>query len=230
MKKLLEGLHRFQSQVFAHERGLYEELAKSQSPETLFITCSDSRLSPNQIVQCGPGMLFTLRNAGNIVPAYGAGSMGGEGATIEFAVRHLQVKDIIVCGHSGCGAVSAVLNPALSEKMPLVRRWLGHCDAALRAVEEKCGHLEGEALHTATVQENVLVQLDHLRTYPEVRARLARGDLALHGWMFNIGTGDMLGYASSEDAWVPLKLVDSCAPGDDDGRDIPAVSAAQPHG
>ena len=225
MKKLLEGLHRFQSQVFTQERGLYEELAKSQSPETLFITCSDSRLSPNQIVQSGPGTLFTLRNAGNIVPAYGAGSIGGEGATIEFAVGHLQVKDIIVCGHSGCGAVSAVLNPALSEKMPLVRRWLGHCDAALRAVEEKCGHLEGEALHTATVQENVLVQLDHLRTYPEVRARLARGDLTIHGWMFNIGTGDMLGYASSEDAWVPLRLGEAFTPANDEAQD-PSVSEA----
>ena len=104
MQKLLEGLHHFQQNIFSSQRELFERLAKGQSPETLFITCSDSRINPNLLTQTQPGELFILRNAGNIIPPYGAAN-GGEGATIEYAVAVLGVKDIIVCGHAHCGAM-----------------------------------------------------------------------------------------------------------------------------
>lgn len=110
MQKLIEGLHQFQNSVFGTQRELFERLAHGQTPETLFITCSDSRINPNLLTQTEPGELFILRNAGNIVPPYST-SQGGEAATIEFAVAGLNVRDIIICGHSHCGAMKGLLDP-----------------------------------------------------------------------------------------------------------------------
>src|SRR5688500_10819560 len=167
MQKLIEGFHHFQASIFSSQRELFERLARGQTPEALFITCSDSRINPNLITQTGPGDLFILRNAGNIIPPYGAAN-GGEGATIEYAVGALGVKDIIVCGHSHCGARAGLLHPESLTELPLVRHWLTHAEATRRIVKENYGHLSGPALLTATVEENVLVQLENLRTQPAV--------------------------------------------------------------
>jgi carbonic anhydrase len=203
MQKLINGLHQFQSSVFSSQRELFERLAHGQTPDALFITCSDSRINPNLITQTEPGELFILRNAGNIIPPHGAAN-GGEGATIEYAVAALGVKDIIVCGHSHCGAMSGLLNPAGLDELPQVRSWLSHAESTRRIVKENYGHLSGQALLTTTVEENVLVQLENLRTHPTVAAALSGGRLNLHGWVYKIETGEVFAYDPREGQFEPL--------------------------
>lgn len=203
MQKLIEGIHEFQTEHFQPLQGLFERLAKGQSPETLFITCSDSRIDPCLLTRSVPGELFILRNAGNIVPPHGAAT-GGEAATIEFAVAGLGVKDIIICGHSHCGAMVGLLAPEKVATMPTVAKWLSHAETTRRIVRENYGHLDGDRLVTATVQENVLVQLENLRTLPAVAARLVKGDLHLHGWVYKIETGEVFAYDSVSGQFLPI--------------------------
>lgn len=193
MQKLVEGLHKFRSEVFHTNQEHFHQLSKGQRPEALFITCSDSRINPNLITQTEPGDLFILRNAGNIIPPYGAGS-GGEAATIEFAVAGLGVKHIVVCGHTLCGAMRGLLDPKLVEGTPAVQAWLSHAEATRRLVQENYPHAEGEARQTIAVEENVLAQIESLRTHPSVRSRLARGELALYAWVYKIQTGEVFQY------------------------------------
>ena len=127
MDGILQGLHHFRSGVFENQKELFTQLVKGQNPLVLFISCSDSRVMPALMTQSGPGELFELRNAGNMVPPHGA-SNGGEAATIEFAVKGLGVRDIVVCGHTHCGAMKGLLDPAATASMPLVRSWLGHAE------------------------------------------------------------------------------------------------------
>lgn len=202
MQKLIQGIHQFRETDFRPLQGLFERLAEGQHPETLFITCSDSRIDPNLLTRSKPGELFILRNAGNIVPPHGAG--GGEGATIEFAVAGLGVKDVIVCGHSHCGAMAGLLHPERVAELPAVAAWLGHAEATRRIVRDNYAHLGGAPLLTATVEENVLVQLENLRTLPAVASRLARGDLHLHGWVYKIETGEVFAFDPEAGQFVPL--------------------------
>lgn len=203
MEKLIQGIHRFQEENFRPLQGLYEQLSKGQSPETLFITCSDSRIDPNLLTRSKPGDLFILRNAGNIVPPHGLAS-GGEAATIEFAVAALDVKDIIICGHSHCGAMKGLLQPETVAELPAVSSWLTHAEATRRIVLDNYGHLDGDQLVTAAVEENVLVQLENLRTLPAVATRLVRGDLHLHGWVYKIETGEVFAYDLGSGQFVPV--------------------------
>ncbi len=203
MQKLVSGIHKFQSEIFATYRDLFERLARGQSPEALFVTCADSRIDPNLLTQARPGDLFILRNAGNIVPPYGPAG-GGAAATIEFAVAGLGVRDIILCGHSGCGAMRALLEPAETERLPALRAWLAHAEATRRIVAENYGHLEGAARLSAAIEENVLVQIEHLRTHPAVAAALARGALRLHGWVYKIETGEVFAYDPAQGQFRPL--------------------------
>lgn len=194
MQKLVQGIHQFQQNTFAHQKRLFERLSKGQQPIALFITCSDSRINPNLLTQTEPGELFIMRNAGNIVPPYGA-VRGGEAATIEYAVSVLNVKDIIICGHSLCGAMSGILKPEMVEGLPAVKDWLGHAEATARIVRENYSHIEGdEARLTVTVEENVLVQLENLRTHPSVAAAMLRGDVKIHGWVYKFETGQVFSY------------------------------------
>src|SRR5437763_2332951 len=119
MQKLIQGIHRFQQESFRPLQSLFEQLSKGQSPETLFITCSDSRIDPNLLTRSEPGDLFIVRNAGNIVPPHGAAA-GGEAASVEFAVAAFGVKDVVVCGHSDCGAMKALLRPEAVAGLPAV--------------------------------------------------------------------------------------------------------------
>jgi carbonic anhydrase len=210
MQKLVAGIHNFQTNVVQSEREFFARLADGQTPETLFITCSDSRINPNLITQTQPGELFILRNAGNIVPPYGAAN-GGEGATIEYAVAALGVRDIIVCGHSHCGAMKGLLTPESLDELPTVRSWLGHAEATRRVIRTNYSHLEGAAMVTATVQENVLAQIENLRTHPAVAARLAKGDLHLHGWVYKIETGEVFSYDYASGQFSPLTAVSTPA-------------------
>lgn len=203
MQKLIQGIHQFQDKEFRPRQGLFEELGNGQSPDTLFITCSDSRIDPSLLTQTEPGELFILRNAGNIVPPHGAAN-GGEGATIEFAVTGLGVKDIIICGHSHCGAMKGLLEPEQLKTMPMVATWLSNAETTRRIAQENYAHLGGDPLLTATIEENVLVQLEHLRTLPSVAARLARGDVHLHGWVYKIETGEVFAYDPDGGQFVSL--------------------------
>jgi carbonic anhydrase len=203
MQKLVQGIHRFRCEHFVPNRELYARLSRGQSPETLFITCSDSRINPNLLTHTEPGELFIIRNAGNIVPPAGAGGEGEE-ASLEFAVAGLGVKDIVICGHSLCGAMKALIEPKRLERMPAVQRWLRHAEATRRIITENYTHLDGVERDMATVQENVLVQLENVRTHPAVAVRIGRGDLRLHAWVFKIETGEVFAYQPSEGQFLPL--------------------------
>ena len=203
MQKLVQGIHHFQANIFRSQRELFERLGVGQQPEALFITCSDSRINPNLITQTDPGELFILRNAGNIVPPYGAAG-GGEAATVEFAVLALGVKDIIVCGHSHCGAMSALLQSERLAELPALAAWLSHAEATRRIMKEKYQHLTGNLLVTATVEENVLVQLENLRTHPVLSAGIAREVLKMHGWVYKIESGEVFAYDPEPGQFVHL--------------------------
>lgn len=198
MQKLVKGLHHFQNTVFSSQARLFQRLAKGQQPLALFITCSDSRIDPGLMLQTEPGELFIMRNAGNIIPPYGA-SLGGEAATIEYAVSVLKVQDVIVCGHSHCGAMQGLLAPEMVKDLPAVRNWLSHAEPTARMMKENYQHLKDPiARLTATVEENVLVQLENLRTHPSVADALARQALKLHGWVYKFETGQVFYYDPEE--------------------------------
>lgn len=203
MDHLFTGVHQFHSQVFRREREFYTNLAAGQHPSALFIGCSDSRVDPSIITQSGLGELFVMRNAGNIVPCYGA-SNGGEPATIEYAVSVLGVKDIVVCGHSGCGAIHAMLNPESMEKLPLVKSWLNHAEATRQIMLENYPNISGDDQLAAAVREHVLVQIENLQTHPSVAVRLQRGELTLHAWVYQMQTGEVLAYDSEDGKFTAL--------------------------
>ena len=198
MQKLVDGIHKFQNHIYSKQRRLFDGLIDGQSPQALFITCSDSRINPNLITQTDPGELFILRNAGNIVPPYGA-VWGGEAGTIEYAVAALKVRDIIVCGHSRCGAMDGLLHPEKLAELKAVRELLKHAEATERILKDNYTHITDEkARLTLAVEENVLVQLENLRTHPYVRAAISRGELNLHGWVYKLETGQVFAYDSRE--------------------------------
>lgn len=203
MQKLIRGVSKFQKEVYVSNKELFEKLAEGQSPHTLFITCSDSRINPNLLTQTQPGEIFILRNAGNIVPPHGSSS-GGEAATIEYAVSALGVSDIVICGHSLCGAMKGLLDPKSLELLPAVKAWLSHADATRRIlVENYNGRSSAELLNIA-IQENVLVQFENLKTLPAVAARHSRGDLRLHAWVYKIETGQVFSYNPEAGQFLPL--------------------------
>jgi len=220
IQKLVEGVHHFQSRVFQAHEELFERLAKGQNPETLFITCSDSRIDPNLITHTEPGDLFVVRNAGNIVPAYGT-TVGGELATIEFALTGLEVRHIVVCGHTHCGAVKGLLQPELLEGMPLMAEWLKHAESARRIVLAMYPKLSGEALRQVATEENVLTQLENLQTHPAVAVALAQGKLNLHGWVYDIEEGEIYAYEPSVCQFQPLgRLRPEGSPGPERVMDV----------
>lgn len=204
MQKLVDGIHRFQKDIFREQQTLFENLANGQSPLALFVTCSDSRIDPNFITQTEPGELFILRTAGNIVPPYGS-VFSGEAATIEYAVSALKIKDIIICGHSHCGAMGGLLNLDAVSSMPAVRAYLEYAEATRRIVTDNYSHLtDPDERLMLTVEENVLVQLESLKTHPAVASALGRGELKLHGWVYKFETGEVFTYSPSQRQFVAL--------------------------
>jgi carbonic anhydrase len=203
MRKLLEGVQRFQSGVYPRYKSLFGELASAQHPQALFITCADSRLMPEMLTQCSPGDLFVCRNAGNIVPPYDDRA-GGVTATIEYAVSVLKVPNIIICGHSDCGAMKGVLHPESVQGMPTVSRWLHHAESARRMVMENHNCPDEKTRLQRLTEENVIAQLEHLKTHPPVIVALARGDIKLYGWTYQISTGDISSYDARIGQFVPI--------------------------
>lgn len=213
MQKFADGVSRFQREVFPKQRELFAKLACNQRPDALFITCADSRVLPNLLTQSGPGELFVLRNAGNLIPSYGE-LLGGVSATIEFAVVALGVRDIIVCGHTDCGAMKGLLHPEALANMPTVASWLRNAETAKLIVRQRLPEADEATTLRALTEENVCVQMQHLRTHPSVAAALARGEMNLYGWLYEIESGRVLAYDEEQQAFAPL-LPDDAASGAD---------------
>ena len=192
MTYLLARAAEFRGKVFPSRSALYQRLAShGQSPKALMISCADSRVVPELITQAEPGDLFVCRNAGNIVPPFSQAN-GGVSSAVEYAVVALGVRERVVCGHSDCGAMKAFSNPAALEKMPNVAAWLRHAHAAHCVVCDAYPDLAEPEASRALALENVVVQINHLRTHPSVASALARGELTLHGWFVDIETGEIL--------------------------------------
>ena len=204
MEHIIDGVLRFQREVYPNNTALYRELAIAQSPEAMFIGCADSRIVPEVFTGQGPGSLFVVRNAGNIIPPSST-IPGGVTASIEYAVSVLGIPDIIVCGHTGCGAMTAILNGAQAlNKLPNVARWLHYADAALGAVDADHASASFEDRLDAIVHENVLTQLDNLLTHPSVADAIHNKQLRVHGWVYDIGSGRVDNYDASIQKFVPL--------------------------
>lgn len=200
--QLIKGVDKFRRSVFGTQEKLFRELGKGQSPLALFITCSDSRINPNLLTQTDPGELFILRNAGNLVPPTGA-ACGGEEATIEYALVQLKIRDIIVCGHSQCGAMNGLLNPQALEKMPRTNEWLRFARDILPALPPN-ETVPAEELLDIAIERNVLLQIDHMKTHPPVATALAEGKLRLHAWVYHFETGEVVAHDPNKGRFVPL--------------------------
>jgi carbonic anhydrase len=192
LAELKAGIRRFRTEVYPKNEETYiKAVSEPQTPHALFITCADSRIDPELITQSGPGDLFVTRNVGNLVPAYGE-MLGGVSAVIEYAVSALQVQHVVVCGHSDCGAMKGLLNPASLEKMPTVKSWLKNAHAALSVADSLAEQNEKPStLMRRLTEENVLLQLQHLRTHPSVAGAMAREELTISGWVYDIGKGEV---------------------------------------
>jgi carbonic anhydrase len=192
LEELKAGIRRFRTEVYPAQEETYQKaVSQPQAPHALFVTCADSRIDPELITQSGPGSLFVTRNVGNLVPAYGE-MLGGVSAVIEYAVTALKVRHVVVCGHSDCGAMKGLLNPEAIEKMPTVQRWLRNADAALSVASSLAERDEKPTeLMQRLTEENVLLQLQHLRTHPSVAGAMAREELTISGWVYDIGRGEV---------------------------------------
>ncbi|MGB6901693.1 MAG: carbonic anhydrase, partial [Acidobacteriaceae bacterium] len=196
MNRLLQGYARFRRDVFPQRKDQFHLLADSQQPDVLFITCADSRVVPDLILQTEPGDMFLCRNVGNIVPPQGQ-MPGGVSSTIEYAVEVLHVRHIIICGHSDCGAIKAVLPPDPSDtrdhrhlpRLPLTAKWLGYIEPAWKFLPPGVSTGDPRTLHVALIRANVIAQLENLKTHPEVARALAHNSLEVHGWYYDILTG-----------------------------------------
>jgi carbonic anhydrase len=192
LEKLKAGARRFHSDIHSENADEYQfAAANPQRPHTLVIACADSRVDVESITGAGPGEVFITRNIGNMVPAYGE-MLGGVSAVIEYAVSALKVNHIMVCGHSDCGAMKALLHPDSTANMPTVRSWLTNGQAALRVSESmgKPDERPSERMRRLT-EENVLMQMAHLKTHPSVAGALARSEISLSGWVYDIGSGEI---------------------------------------
>ncbi len=208
MEKLIAGIHRFRKRYRAEHWKLFERLAAhGQQPEALFITCCDSRVDPVVIVHGDPGDLFIVKNMGNFVPPYSEDPLDGTGvaAAVEYAVEHLHVRDIVVCGHSDCGAIKALYKErAHYAGTPHISAWLKHGERTLDVVERNYPHHTREEQLMITSEENVLVQTENLRTYPVVRTASSEGRLHVHSWFFEIGEGMVYSYHPEREQFEPI--------------------------
>jgi carbonic anhydrase len=209
MQQLIAGVHKFQQDELGRYRELFHRLSREeQNPHTLFITCSDSRVLAELITQSQPGDLFVVKNVGNIVPpANVTGSTNSTAAAIEFAIQTLGVSDVVVCGHSHCGAMTALLDGLSGvEYMPHLREWIDLAAPVRRLIERDYSHLtDHDARTTAAAGENVLFALENLHTYPAVAKRLAAGTLRLHGWFFQIATAELFAYDLTTQQFQPIE-------------------------
>lgn len=207
MNRLLAGINKFQHEELERYEELFQRLSREgQSPHTLFITCSDSRVLAELVTQSQPGDLFVVKNVGNIIPPiHASGSTDSTAAAVEFAVQTLGVKDIVVCGHSLCGAMAALLDGLPEQaQMPHLQEWLELAAPIKKIIERDYQHLETEERKRVAAEINILFGLENLRAYPLVQSHLAAGTLNLHGWFFDIATAKMLEYNPQSKQFQPI--------------------------
>lgn len=203
MDDIRHGVLTFQRHVFPQHKKLFQRLALGQTPKALFITCADSRVDPTLITHSQPGQLFVDRNPGNFLPPY-HGENASEAAGIEYALKALNIPNIIICGHTDCGAMKAVWHPEKANELPAVKRWLTNGKDARKQVMAK--KLPEDQQLAAITQRNVVVQLEHLKTYPAVRERLKAGKLKIAGWVYDIEHGKVLEYQPETDSFSVLRV------------------------
>ncbi|WP_019215122.1 carbonic anhydrase [Legionella tunisiensis] len=201
--KLMRNVRRFQANLSERMQVIFEQLSKGQSPGILFITCIDSRVIPSLITQSQPGELLIHRNAGNIIPPYP--NKSSEAATLEYALTVLQVEDIIICGHSDCGAMKGLLSPTLESDLPLVSSWIRNSHSVLKEIGTETDKEDFSRKVQMTIKKNVLAQINHLKTYPLVAERLASKQLTLHGWVYDIETAEVFVYESKQNDFIKLE-------------------------
>ena len=192
LAELKAGIRKFRTETYPKNKATYLQSVKEpQRPHALFITCADSRLDPELITQSGPGDIFVTRNIGNLVPAYGE-MLGGVSAVVEYAVTGLKVQHVVICGHSDCGAMKALIRPESLTEMPAVRNWMNNAAAAMSVAKSmaKKDERPSEFVRRLT-EETVLLQLQHLRTHPSVAGAMAREELTISGWVYDIGKGEV---------------------------------------
>ncbi|WP_158941656.1 carbonic anhydrase [Granulicella sp. S190] len=207
LEELKAGIRKFRMEVYPENKEAYVKAAgEPQTPHALIVTCADSRIDPELITQSGPGNIFVTRNVGNLVPAYGE-MLGGVSAVIEYAVTALKVQHVAVCGHSDCGAMKGLLHPEALEKMPTVKSWLKNAHAALSVASSLTPADETPtALLRRVTEENVLLQIQHLRTHPSVAGAAARGELTISGWVYDIGKGEVRISENGGREFVPVTI------------------------
>jgi carbonic anhydrase len=202
MQRLIDGHKQFLSDIFPKRKSQFRLLADRQAPEWLFITCADSRVLPDLFLGTGPGDLFISRIVGNVVPV-ASQDVDGVAATIEYAVEVLRVRDVIICGHSDCGAMKAALGHTALEGLPMAERWLHHVEAAFE-YRQPMNPADGDSAELASlIRGNVVAQLHNLRAQPSVTRAMAQGRLRVHGWYYDILTGRIEEYDEQEKRFVP---------------------------
>lgn len=206
MKKLIKGIIDFRQKSMADYRNRFAKLALRQSPDALFVACCDSRVVPNTFASSDPGDLFVLRNIGNLIPPYPNNYVEGTSvsAAIEFSLSSLQVSDIIVCGHSECGAMQALLKKTGDiEKQPYLKTWLEYAASSYKRFQDTIHNKDNKITPVNVLSQiNVLQQLDHLKTYPLVVERLQNNKLRIHGWWFDLATADVYYYNLAHDKFI----------------------------
>jgi carbonic anhydrase len=206
MHRLIEGYSRFRTKVFPQHSQLFERLAMGQTPQALFIACSDSRVMPEMVMQCDPGDLFPCRNAGNLVPPP-TETTSGVAATIEYAIRVLKIPDVVVCGHSDCGAMKSILQSEDLDKLPMVKSWLQHAGPSsrwLRGAMEDAASWSFEQKLKMLTEANVIMQMQNLQAHPAVAEAVKGGTLQVHGWMYDIGSGAIRRFDPEAGVFHPL--------------------------
>jgi carbonic anhydrase len=203
VEQIREGVRRFRTVVFRERREVYENLAEKQKPYALFLTCGDSRIEPSLLTGTEPGQIFVERTPGNIVPIYADSVSVGVSASIEYAIAVLGVADVIVCGHSACGAMKGLLHPDVLEKLPATARWLKYAQPAVQLLEQECRGVDESDRLKRLAQLNVLEQMAHLHTHPTVEERFKRGSLGIHGWYYEIHTGTVEAFNPSTREFEP---------------------------
>lgn len=208
LEHLKDGIRRFRTDVYPQQAETYQRaMSEPQRPQALIVTCADSRIHPDVLTQAAPGEIFVTRNIGNMVPTYGE-MVGGVSAVLEYAVGAFQVRHIAVCGHTDCGAMKALLDPASVESMPIVRSWLTNAHAALAVAKAMQQNDPGIDLLRVITEQNVSLQMRHLLTHPSVAAAVARGELTISGWVYDIARGEVRICEDGRDGFAPVKIED----------------------